>query len=635
MIAFAALLAFVGASARAEQQRPNVVVVMTDDQRLWDMEAMPLTNRLLGEAGTTFENAFSTYPLCCPSRATFLSGQYEHNHGVIDNDAPDGGYGKFDFSNALGTWLQAAGYRTAHIGKQLNEYGALTAPDQQQVPPGYDDWFALRDPSTYSMYNYVVQDNGMRRPYGVTPADYQTDVLADRAVENIRRWAPDDRPFFMHFAPSAVHWEFTDSEAGPRPAPRHEGAFADHAFHPRASYDEEDVSDKPSVIRRYQRIGPELQQKIADAHRTRLAALLAVDEAVARIVRELEQAGELDRTVIAFTSDNGYLHGEHRFPSEKVVPYEESVRVPLLVRGPGFPAGATRRQLVGNIDLAPTIVELAGAGAGRAMDGESLLPFARAAGHRGGRALVLEADFAQVSGHHALVIPSYHQGVNVYYDAIRTSRYKYVRWFRDVDGNPADEEELYDLEADPFELESLHASARHARVKAALAGELASFRDCRGEDCRRSFAEPAPPCLAGPLRVRRRSIGPLRLGLGRAKLLSRAGSPQRTASRAWRYCARPRGRAYVALSERGRARLLATTAPTRGARGVGRGTPVTRLLRAYPNARRVAAGVVAAGSRSALVFGVKRGTVRFVGVADAGLRRDARELARHLRLAGL
>jgi arylsulfatase A-like enzyme len=496
-IVLAAFLAVAGAPvARAEQERPNVIVVMTDDQRLWDMEAMPLTNRLLGEAGTTFENALSTYPLCCPSRATFLSGQYEHNHGVIDNDAPDGGYGKFDFSNALGAWLQAAGYRTAHVGKQLNEYGALTQPGQDQVPPGYDDWFALRDPSTYSMYNYVVQDNDLRRPYGVLPADYQTDVLADRAVADIRSWAPDDRPFFMHFAPSAVHWEFVDSEAGPRSAPRHEGAFADHAFHARANYDEEDVSDKPSVIRRYARIGPELRQKIENAHRTRLAALLAVDEAVARIVRELEQVGELDRTVIVFTSDNGYLHGEHRFPSEKVVPYEESVRVPLLIRGPGFPARAKRRQLVGNIDLAPTIVELAGASAGRPMDGESLLPFARAADHRGGRSLVLEADFAQLTGQHEVVIPEYHRGVNVYYDAIRTARYKYVHWFRNVDGEPADEEELYDLEADPYELDSLHASPRHAGVKAALVRELASFKDCRGADCRRSFTAPKTSCAA-------------------------------------------------------------------------------------------------------------------------------------------
>src|ERR687883_616675 len=195
-LALAALVTslVLAAQAGAAQTRPNIVVVMTDDERVWDVPYMPRTTRLIGQAGTTFENFFATDPLCCPSRATFLSGQYEHNHEVYDNEAPEGGYGKFDFSNALGVWLQAAGYRTAHIGKQLNEYGVLTMPAQQQIAPGYDDWFATRDPTTYSMYNYVVQDNALRHPYGELPEDYQTDVLAGRAVEDIRSWAPDDKP---------------------------------------------------------------------------------------------------------------------------------------------------------------------------------------------------------------------------------------------------------------------------------------------------------------------------------------------------------------------------------------------------------------------------------------------------------
>ena len=630
---FAALAGAAGAGAA--QEKPNVIVVMTDDQRLWDMEAMPLTNRLVGEAGTTFENAFSTYPLCCPSRSTFLSGQYEHNHGVMDNDAPEGGYSKFDFSNALGVWLQAAGYRTAHIGKQLNEYGVATQPTQQQVPPGYDDWFATRDPTTYSMYNYVVQDNAIRRPYGELPADYQTDVLADRAVQDIREWAPGDRPFFIHLATSAVHWELYDAEKGPRAAPRHEGTFADHVFRPRGSYDEEDVSDKPSIVRHYERIDPELGRKIAEDNRARLKALQAVDEAVARVVQELEAAGELDRTLLVFTSDNGYLHGEHRFPSEKVVPYEESIRVPLLIRGPGFPRGATRRQLVGNVDLAPTIVELAGAAPGRVMDGESLLPFARSAGHRPARSIALEADFPEVSGTTSVVVPAYHQGVNVFYDGIRTSRYKYVHWFRDVEGEPANEEELYDLETDPFELQSLHASTGHAAVKAALRRELDALKDCAGETCRRTFVEPAPACLPAPLRIGARAVGPLRVGFSRAALVSRAGSPRLARSRGWSYCARPRGSVHVGLSAAGRARLIAATARTRGARGVRRGSSHARLRRAYPRSRRLSRGLVAAGRTSRLVFGMRGGSVRFVALADHELRRRPRTLDRYVRLAGL
>jgi arylsulfatase A-like enzyme len=511
----------------------------------------------------------------------------------------------------------------------------LTQPTQQAVAPGYDDWFATRDPTTYSMYNYVVQDNAIRRPYGELPADYQTDVLADRTIEDIRRWAPDDQPFFIHLAPSAVHWEFYDAEAGPRPAPRHAGAFADHVFRPRANYDEEDISDKPSIIRHYARISPELERKIVASNKVRLQALLAVDEAVERIVRELEAAGELDQTLLVFTSDNGYLHGEHRFPSEKVVPYEESLRVPLLIRGPGFPAGATRRQLIGNIDLAPTIVELAGATPGRVMDGESLLPFAKAADHRRTRSLGLESDFPPVTGTTGAVVPQYHQGVHVYYDGIRTTRFKYVQWFRDVDGNPTTEEELYDLESDPFELQSLHASSPHAGVKAALRRELESLKGCAGAECRRDFVEPSPACLVAPLAVGRLALGRLRLGSLRTAVLSRAGSPRRTGARAWRYCARGGGSAHAVFAPGGRVRLLATTAATSGARGVRPGSSVARLRREYPRAVRLSRGLVAAGRRSRLVFGVSGSRVRFVALADHPLRRDVRELARYVRLAGL
>jgi arylsulfatase A-like enzyme len=619
-LATVAALAGVG-PASAAQQRPNVIVVMTDDQRLWDMEAMPLTERLIGQAGTTFENAVATYPLCCPSRSTFLSGQYEHNHGVLGNHAPEGGYAKFDFSNALGVWLQAAGYRTAHIGKQLNEYGSAAQPDQDPVPPGYDDWFATRDPTTYSMYNYVVQDNDLRRPFGELPGDYQTDVLVERALADIRAWAPDDTPFFMHFAPSAPHWELYDSETGPRAAPRHEAAFAAHEFHPRPNFLERDISDKPSVVHHYKAIDSSYTSTIANDHRTRLASLLAIDEGVDRIVRELEEAGELGDTVIVFTSDNGYLHGEHRMPSEKVVPYEESIRVPLLVRGPGFPAGARRRQLIGNVDQAPTIVELTGATAGRLMDGESLLPFAGAPRHRRNRSLVLEADFHKVPVTFAPFIPEYHRETNVFYDAIRTNRYKYVHWFRDVNALPANEEELYDLHADPYELDSLHRSRRHARLKRALRRELATFKDCAGAACRSSYVAPPAPCLRGRLLVRGGALGPLRLGAPSAALLRRAGSPRRVNRRAWRYCARPGGAHRVVLSRDGRAALIVSSAPVRGTRGVSRGTSVVRLRAAYPRAHPLSRGLLAARRGSRLVFGVRGGRVRFVALA-----RDRRAL---------
>ncbi len=638
------VLAASGPAAVAAQEQPNVVVVMTDDQRLWDMEAMPLTNRLLGERGTTFTNAFATNPLCCPSRATFLSGQYAHNHGVLDNDLPEGGYEKFDFSNALGVWLQQAGYRTAHIGKQLNEYGVAYRPNQVTIAPGYDDWFATRDPTTYSMYNYVVQDNALRRPYGVLPEDYQTDVLANRALEDIRNWAPDDRPFFIHLSTGAIHHEIYDAEAGPRPAP---GIWAPS---PTSRFSRVRTTTRPtsrtspasSAITRGS--SPSLAAKIADSHTDRLESLLAVDEAVARIVEELERLGELDQTLLVFTSDNGYLHGEHRFPNQKVVPYEESIRVPLIVRGPGFPAGAIRRQLVGNIDLAPTILELAGATPGRAIDGESLVRYAQKPRHRRDRSLALESDFDAVGGTPALIIPAYHQGVHVYYDGIRTRRYKYVHWFRDVDGNPANEEELYDLAADPYELESLHDSPRHAALKRALARELETFKDCAGRDCRRAFDPPPVPCVRTPLRISGGAAGALAVGATKSSLLTDAGSPKRVRKRAWRYCAQSqagagagtrRGGVHVVFSPASVARLVAIAAPARGVRGIKRGTPISRLERAYPQARRLVPGLFGATPERGPVFGVEDGRVRFVALADAGLRDDPRRLARHLRRAGL
>ena len=445
MRAVAVAIALLGVAAaqpaHGAQQRPNVIVVMTDDQRVWDMEAMPLTNRLLGEAGTTFENAFATYPLCCPSRSTFLSGQYEHNHGVIDNDAPEGGYGKFDFSNALGVWLQAAGYRTAHVGKQLNEYGALTAPapaatSRRATTTGS----LLRDPTTYSMYNYVVQDNGIRRPYGVLPADYQTDVLADRAVAGhpqVGARRPARSSSTSRRAP--LHWELYDARPA-RARRRGTRARSRTSRSTRARTTTRRTSPTSRASSATTRGStPSSSRRSRTTHRTRLAALQAVDEGVARIVARA-RAGRRARP------DGDRLHLRQRLPARRA-PLPEREGRPLRgvrcacrcsIRGPGFPAGATRRQLVGNIDLAPTIVELAGATAGRAMDGESLLPLR--AGRRDHRRDALARARGGLRtrspGTLAVVIPEYHRGVNVFYDAIRTGRYKYVHWFRDVERQP-------------------------------------------------------------------------------------------------------------------------------------------------------------------------------------------------------
>ncbi|MES1241912.1 MAG: sulfatase [Acidobacteriota bacterium] len=448
--------------AVAAPERPNILLILTDDQTLESMRVMEKTLHLLGEEGTTFRNSFVSYPMCCPSRATGLTGQYAHNHGVMSNKSPEGGFHRLDSSNTLPVWLQAAGYRTAHVGKYLNGY---TGP---KVPQGWSRWFGLSDPTTYLMYGYLAIVNGKRVRYGESEADYQTDVLAAKAEAILRDFARDKahRPFFLSVAPLAPHTERSD-EAGqgtpPRPAPRHEGRFADEPMPEKASFDEADVSDKPGHIQRFPRLSPAKKEAVLRSYRARLASLLAVDDLVERLVTALEETGQLDHTVILFTSDNGFLLGEHRVPDGKLLPYEESIRVPLIVRGGGFPAGATALQPVANIDLAPTIVAFTGARARRQMDGRSLLPLALDPTEGRDRDLLLEG-FSRNSAR-----PSY--------EAIRTPRWLWVEY---RNGS----RELYDLEADPLQLRSRHGDPALAAVQADLARRLAKLRTCAGATCR-------------------------------------------------------------------------------------------------------------------------------------------------------
>ena len=247
-----------------------------------------------------------------PARATYLTGQYSHNNGVLSNAPPDGGFGRLDHTSTLPVWLQAAGYHTTHIGKYLNGYES--AGSRSIVPPGYSDWQGLAI-GTYRMYDYSINDNGTLVPYGTAPADYQTDVLADRAVAAIRERARSPQPFYLKFSPLAPHGSGAvagHDGRGPDPAPRHRGAFAGQPLDVGPAYDEADVRDKPASIRRLPRIGAEARAGIDIRNRRRLASLLAVDEAITRMIAELRAAGELDRTIIVFTSDNGWQEGEHR-----------------------------------------------------------------------------------------------------------------------------------------------------------------------------------------------------------------------------------------------------------------------------------------------------------------------------------
>ena len=440
--------------------RPNVVVVMTDDQTVGSMHAMARTRALIGAAGTTFTRSFVNNPRCCPSRSTFLTGQLSHNHGVITNGPPRGGWPALRTSNWLPTWLQAAGYRTAHVGKFLNHYGR-TRPEE--VPAGWDEWHGTVDPTTYRYFNYRVNENGELRTYGEDrdPDDYQTDFTTRRATELIDELGSDAEPFFLSVAYLAPHTgsprEPGDPFVGtPAVAPRHKGLF-DFAPLPRPpSFNERDLSDKPFALRRF-RLSRGIVGEITSLYRQRQESLLSVDEGVERIVGALERADELANTLIVFTSDNGYLSGEHRLPHGKAKVYEPGIRVPLLVRGPGFPVGARRRQLVSNADLAPTILDVSGARPGRRQDGRSLVPLANDPRAGSGRSVLIEIA----------------QGRRMRTTAIRTSRYLYAE-------HRIGARELYDLLLDPYELASVHRDRSYRPVRRRLALRLDALRDCRG-----------------------------------------------------------------------------------------------------------------------------------------------------------
>ena len=473
----AAVLASSGeAPAQAAEKRPNVVVVMTDDQTVESIRAMPRVREQIGERGTTFASFFVSFPLCCPSRATYLTGQYAHNTGVLGNQPPEGGFSALDSSETLAVWLQRDRYRTAHVGKYLNGYGDEST--NTLVPPGWNDWRAAVQP-VQRVFDYELNENGALVQYGAEPEDFKGDVITARAVEIVEDLAPSRRPFFLSVSYTAPHAGQEDEEDGQapgadcdntaQPAPRHAQAFVSEPLPRPPSFDEADVSDKPAAIRDLAPLGADAISNVTRRYRCRLASLLHVNEGVDSILDALRDAGELKETLVIFTSDNGFFHGEHRIRGGKNRLYEEAIRVPLLIRGPGIPDGRTVDEVTVNADLAPTILDATGAEAGLPQDGRSLLAYARTPRAKLGRALLLEVDYGK---------------------GVRTTRYSYVE-------RNTGERELYDLRDDPFELDNRAGDPPYAAAQSALAADLAELRGCAGRSCR------ARPDLALKLRGHR------------------------------------------------------------------------------------------------------------------------------------
>ena len=463
--------------------QPNVVVMMTDDQTAASVRYMQETRALLGAQGTTFDQAIATFPLCCPSRATHLTGQYAHNHGVLHNSGPFGGYVRLGHANTLAVWLQNAGYRTMHVGRYLNGYEYAHG-----IPPGWSDWHTSPHSAAFNYSRWKVNENGSLKSYpeAAHPDEYLTDFHARRASELIEQAAPGDRPFYLQL------WFVAPHRGGPRdpddpttigtpsPAPTDRDRFASVPMPRSPNFDEANMLDKPQVVADRPRFTAQAAADIEENWRQELESLQAVDRAVARVVGTLERAGELEDTLIVLTSDNGFMHGEHRARGEKVLLYEESVRVPLLVRGPGMPRSFRDPRPVANIDVVPTIVDATGVTPLRTLDGVSLLDVAQDQTAWWGRDLLIE------NGKGANNVPPYR--------VIRTNRFAYAEHLS------TGEIELYDLERDPYQLRSVDGRDRYEAVQRDLAARLRLLKSCAGRGCQKA------PALKLALRSRGRRV---------------------------------------------------------------------------------------------------------------------------------
>lgn len=664
-------LALVPAQAGAAT-KPNIIVVMDDDQRADDLSIMTKVKAQLGDTGVTFDNSMASYSLCCPSRTTFLTGQYMHNHGITWNFWPEGGFFKFKhstnyggWSNTLPKWLQNAGYRTGLVGKYLNQTGEpdpatattrsaagasgsktitisgstaglavgdrvsgrrtsrsatgnagsstvtvsdatginvgdiavgkgfsgsyaivtgisgttvtlskplavvtdsfttvrpgvetgtrvtkitgstvtldtalnsaisgsnnITTESYQptEIPPGWNEWMGGVDPTTYAYFGYTLNVNGklvthgkcrhqykvldevgndvtppLKSAYTTNPLEgcheenaasdtyaqnansdkyYQTDVFASYAEKFISTNAKKTAPFFLWVTPTAPHTTTTTgaNEGSPAIAPyRYRNLFATKSMPLSPSYNEADVSDKPciqSFFCWFPSLIPQAEQLATNHYRGRQQAIMGVDDLVGRIVAAVKKSGEASKTLIIFTSDNGWLLGEHRILAQKQFGFTESIKVPLVISGPGFTGGKRVAPPVTNADLAPTILRAAGATAGRPQDGVALQDVVTSPSNWLSRTVVIET------------------GENPrapYYDGIRNSHYSLE--ILHGGGLPL-RYELYDLSKDPFQMNAVTDDPAYASVLAELIAQTQRLHGCSGATCIDKSTPPASP----------------------------------------------------------------------------------------------------------------------------------------------
>jgi N-acetylglucosamine-6-sulfatase len=519
-------------------KRPNFVVIQTDDQTAATLhetyenrrgkrfKVMPNVLDLLGNRGISFTNYYSSIPVCSPSRATLLSGQYAHTSGLSRNSGRYGGARGLSrspiFRQNLATALQGAGYHTAHFGRFTNNYGEPSGYDNKAVPPGWDTWVTdwTRD-ATRRFYGYSLNVNGkIEGPFGKARygkyrhkdpvgcpstkgkivCNYHTDVISTRAIREIKRVKRG--PLYMQIDYQAPH-DGPPGTGDSEPARRHIGS-ANRVKLPRPpGFNERNISDKPRILRTGNaRLTRDQIDSIEVRYRRQLESMRAVDEGIGRIVRMLRRTDRLNNTYIFFLSDNGYFLGEHRFGKSKFLPHEPSSNTPLIVRGPKADRNEISNAIVGNVDIAPTIVDLAGTRLGLEPDGRSFARVLKRPRKAGSRSVILESymlpsedlrEHLEQSGRAEAAEAAGGASISgsvpyVNYTAIRAGRYKYVKY------EPGGRE-LYDLKADRYELSNKVKSRRYRRVVRRLDNELERRRFCAGAECRkgvRKLPRPKP-----------------------------------------------------------------------------------------------------------------------------------------------
>jgi N-acetylglucosamine-6-sulfatase len=538
------------ATAASLPTRPNFVVIQTDDSTLEQLyaawrpspgapaiRAMPNTLELIGKKGATFNRYYVSYSLCAPSRVSLLTGRYAHNDEDRGNVEPDGGYSGFrqspGWEHNLATWLKGSGYRTIHIGKFLNGYGEGPYSSASEVPPGWSSWHTvINSDSDHFYYGYELSNNGVlegpfgnsgsweTREYGERdpegcpyapvnggPCNYETDKFDEIAVQQLEATQPGE-PFYLQLDETAPHGDFR-RPAGPEPPTRYYNLFDGAPLPDNRSegFNEGNVNDKPRFVREAPYLTPQEIHTYRVYYDKALASLRGVDDGVKEIVDELGALHELKNTYIIFTSDNGFFYGQHRLTGGKFLAYEPSTHLPFLIRGPGIKPGTESNQLVSNIDIAPTVLELAGVRADRSIDGRSLFPFATDPTKQVRRPILFESyvETNDVEEDGGLVQsgkaketatagdaatagdPAAHASILAppknYYGMV-LGPYKYIEW-------PDGEKELYNLEKDPYELHNVVRSPNYFPVRAFLHKELVRLETCAGKTCRQ-IAEPIP-----------------------------------------------------------------------------------------------------------------------------------------------